>query len=447
MGGPDVGGKDALPGEVTQDYDVDKTLGTGHFSKVKLGTHKTTGEKVAIKIIAKPTGSKIAMLQAEVDILTKCDHPNIVKMYAVYETETHLFLVLELLTGGELFDRIIQKGHYSEDDAKTLSITLLKATKYLHQQGIAHRDLKPENILLKDESEESAIKITDFGLSKIFADDLAGEVVMKTACGTPGYVAPEVLTHELYSEQVDMWSIGVIVYILLCGFPPFYGDNDAQMFKKIKAGQYRFLAPYWDPISAEAKDFVSKLLTVDPKKRLNSTDALKHPWIAAPTASQGSQRNLFALGAKPKAEEESEEDQGDAGMGDMQKAFVDFNIDRKAQVPAQLMRAFNIPSDSAKLGKWKCALGSQLGNFYLTTYHVCFIGVAGKKEAIDLKAVESVNKAKRFKLSPGSGHSLHIKTKEKTYEFNGFGQRDACHAAVLEQCKKIGVTPGGQTPR
>merc|ERR1719171_2023040 len=157
---------------IIDEYEIGETLGTGHFSKVKLGVDKKTGEKVAIKIINKPTGSKIAMLKAEVDILTRCDHPNVVKMHACYETDKILYLVLELLTGGELFDSIIAKGHYSEADARTLTITLLDAIKYLHSRGVAHRDLKPENILLKDSTSSAAVKITDFGLSKIFADDL-----------------------------------------------------------------------------------------------------------------------------------------------------------------------------------------------------------------------------------------------------------------------------------
>jgi len=282
----------ALPSAITDDYEVGHTLGSGHFSKVKLGTNRTTGEKVAIKIINKPTGNKIAMLKAEVNILTKCDHPNIVKMYKCYETDKILYLVLELLTGGELFDTIIAKGHYSESDARRVTITLLDAIKYLHDQNVAHRDLKPENILLKEKGDAAGIKITDFGLSKIFADDAAGEVIMKTACGTPGYVAPEVLGHESYTSQVDQWSIGVIVYILLCGFPPFYGDNDAQMFKRIKAGQYKFLAPYWDPISADAKDFVRNLLVVDPKKRMTAAEALNHKWLAR--TANVSTKNLFA---------------------------------------------------------------------------------------------------------------------------------------------------------
>jgi len=430
---PGIGGEGTIPEEVHKDYELKETLGTGHFSKVKLGVHKKTGEKHAIKIIEKPTGSKIAMLKAEVDILTKCDHPNVVKMYAVYETETHLFLCLELLTGGELFDRIISKGHYSEDDARKLTITLLNATQYLHSLGIAHRDLKPENILLKDTTEDSLIKITDFGLSKIFADDLAGEVVMKTACGTPGYVAPEVLTHEIYSEQVDMWSIGVIVYILLCGFPPFYGDNDAQMFKKIKAGSFKFLTPYWDPISSEAKDFVSKLLVVDPKKRLTASDAIKHPWVCKTDAAA---QNLFAKKGEGGQRSEVEDD-----ISDVHQAFVDFTLDRKASMPDKLMQKFDLDkSKDQKLGKYKCSLVNTPGHFYITTEHICFLSSLGKNKKFELKEVKEVKKAKRFKVSMGKGHSIHIIDSSGTKsEFNGFTMRDEAYGILKEQCQKLGA--------
>ena len=187
-----------IPASLTDTYDIGETLGTGHFSKVKLGINKSTKEKVAIKIIKKPTGNKISMLKAEVrapppprprarlfpehpparapqvDIMTKIQHENVVKLFEVHETPQTLFLVMEILTGGELFDRIIAKGHYSEADARKLAITILTAIKHLHENGVAHRDLKPENILLKDTTEDAIIKITDFGLSKIFSDDLAG---------------------------------------------------------------------------------------------------------------------------------------------------------------------------------------------------------------------------------------------------------------------------------
>jgi len=427
------------PPDITDEYDVGETLGTGHFSKVKLGTHRKTGQKVAIKIIIKPTGNKISMLKAEVDILTKADHPNVVKLYKVLDTPTILYLVMELLTGGELFDRIIAKGHYSEADARTLTATMLNAVKYLHDKGIAHRDLKPENILLKDTSEAAEIKITDFGLSKIFSDDAAGEVVMKTACGTPGYVAPEVLLHENYSSQVDLWSIGVIVYILLCGFPPFYGDNDNQMFRKIKAGQYKFLAPYWDPISADAKDFVSKLLVVDSSKRMDCAAALKHPWLQ--TSHQASTKNLFESAKKGVGDETPRGSVDDAEAEQSMRAmFVDCNLDRKTSNMDQLKRVFDLPSDAERLKKYKCALTSQPGVLFVTTYHLCFIGgLGGKKLKIELRDISSVQKAKRFTFSPGKGHSIKVtRTSGETSQFNGLVQRDEVWSFIRELVVKVG---------
>lgn len=436
------------PDTLTEEYEVGETLGTGHFSKVKLGTHRKTGQKVAIKIINKPSGSKISMLKAEVDILTKADHPNVVKLYKVIDTPQILYLVMELLTGGELFDRIIAKGHYSEADAKSLTITMLKAVQYLHEKGIAHRDLKPENILLKDTSDAAQIKITDFGLSKIFSDDVAGEVVMKTACGTPGYVAPEVLLHDVYSSQVDLWSIGVIVYILLCGFPPFYGDNDNQMFKKIKAGSYKFLSPYWDPISAEAKDFVAKLLVVDQQKRMDCKAALAHKWLGA--TQQASTRNLFEgleAASKKIADADDESRRSDIQGEDektMHSMFVDFNIDRKTSNIELLKKHFNLPTDTVRLKKFKCALVSAPGQLHLTTHHLCFMGgLGGRKWSVPLTEVKSLQKAKRFKFSPGQGHQIKVGLKNgDTMVFNGFTQREEAFQLMSEQLNRLGVKCG-----
>jgi len=292
--------------------------------------------------------------------------------------------------------------------------------------------------LLKDTTEDALIKITDFGLSKIFADDAAGEVVMKTACGTPGYVAPEVLTHENYSSQVDLWSIGVIVYILLCGFPPFYGDNDAQMFRKIKAGTYKFLSPYWDPISADAKDFVSKLLVVDPKKRMDCKSALKHRWLMS---EQVSSKNLFegvAASAPPK--EEGAED-AESGVDTMQQMFTDFNIDRKVGAGMDnLRKTFDLPKDSVRLRKSRCALVSQLGSLYVTSFHICFIGAMNKKVAVPFADLKKVAKAKRFKLSPGKGHAIHLTTSDETVlQFNAFTDRDEVFTTIRDQAKLVGA--------
>ena len=208
------------------------------------------------------------------------------------------------MKGGELFDRIVDKGHFTEADAAGVTAKLFSAIKcarrpspgcwgasahagtatrrYLHDKNIAHRDLKPENLLMADDTPDSEVKITDFGLSKAFDEQTQ---VMQTPCGTPGYIAPEVLDMKGYDKQCDVWSLGVIVYILLCGFPPFYADNDAQLFEKIKRGEFEFLRPYWDPISDSAKDFIRQMLRVDPKQRITCDQALAHPWLAEGTKS------------------------------------------------------------------------------------------------------------------------------------------------------------------
>jgi len=260
-----------------------KELGSGHFAKVRMATKD--GQEAAVKIIKKPKGSKLAIIKSEVDILKKVQHPYIVQCFDALDTPEKMFLVMEIMRGGELFDRIVDKGHFTEADAVGVTAKLLSALKYLHSLGIAHRDLKPENLLMTDHTEEAEVKITDFGLSKVFD---AQTQVMQTPCGTPGYIAPEVLLMVGYDKQCDIWSLGVIVYILLCGFPPFYADNDAQLFEKIKKGEFEFLRPYWDPISSSAKDCINKMLTVDPKKRVDCDGAMEHPWLKEGVEALGS---------------------------------------------------------------------------------------------------------------------------------------------------------------
>ena len=186
----------------------------------------------------------------------------------MYEDERYLHLITELCTGGELFDRIIAKtqsaeGHFSEKDAAKLVRDILDAIRYCHSKGIVHRDLKPENFLFLTPDEDSPIKIIDFGLSR-HDDSIQG--IMKTKVGTPYYVAPEVLRRE-YTNSCDIWSIGVITYILLCGYPPFYGDSDTQIFDAVKVGKFDFPSPEWDDISQLAKNFVTALLKKLPAER------------------------------------------------------------------------------------------------------------------------------------------------------------------------------------
>jgi len=259
-------------------YDIKDELGKGAFSVVKLAIHKTTGEKVAVKIIDKKAASTQQdeqRLKTEVEILKKVKHTNIVCLKDMYESNEKLCLVMELVTGGELFDKIVEKGQYTEKDASVVVKNIVSAVEYLHSINIAHRDLKPENLLLKAGKNDTDVMLSDFGLSKI----IGVESMMETACGTPYYVAPEVLSATGYDKEVDLWSVGVITYLLLCGFPPFYGESLPEVFEQIMKAEFDFPDPYWTEISKDAKDFISKLLVVDSKKRLTATQSLQHSWI------------------------------------------------------------------------------------------------------------------------------------------------------------------------
>ncbi|XP_041378894.1 LOW QUALITY PROTEIN: calcium/calmodulin-dependent protein kinase type 1D-like [Gigantopelta aegis] len=267
---------------VTAKYNLKEVLGKGAFSEVVKAEEKATGTEVAIKIIDKKSlKGKEEALQNEIAVLQKVNHPNVVRLFELYDDKNRLS-VMELVTGGELFDRIISKGSYTEKDASSLIRQVLEALEYLHSLGIVHRDLKPENLLYFSPSDDSKIMVSDFGLSKMQDDEQMDQ--LGTACGTPGYVAPEVLRRKPYGKAVDVWSVGVISYILLCGYPPFYSENDSELFKQIMKGEYEFDSPYWDNISDSAKDFISHLMELDPKKRYDCEQALTHPWIAADKA-------------------------------------------------------------------------------------------------------------------------------------------------------------------
>lgn len=184
---------------------------------------------------------------------------------------------MELVTGGELFDRIVERGQYTERDAADVIATLCDALNHMHAHNVVHRDLKPENILLSDKSPDAPLKVADFGLARV----VSNKDLMRTACGTPGYVAPEVLRNQGYEGgAIDMWSTGVILYILLCGFPPFHEEELPALFDQILRAKYDFPSPWWDPISIDAKDLVRKLLELDPKKRLTAKQVLEHGWMS-----------------------------------------------------------------------------------------------------------------------------------------------------------------------
>jgi len=257
-------------------YLVGDELGRGAFSVVKKCVHKETGETFAVKVINKKNVQQdLHRLAIEMQVLKTVDHPNIIQLKEVFETEEMLYIVTEIVSGGELFDRIVSKGSYSERDAALLVRKFIEALDYLHDRNIVHRDLKPENLLLKSPSNDTEVKLADFGLSKI----MGNEIMMQTACGTPGYVAPEILQAKGYGREVDMWSVGVITYILLCGFPPFYNDNVPLLFEAIMKADFDYPADYWDHISDDAIDFIDNLLVADPNQRMTAKQALKHTWL------------------------------------------------------------------------------------------------------------------------------------------------------------------------
>jgi len=254
-------------------YDVKETLGEGTFAKVKRCRNKSTGKEFAVKIIDKKMVTDKTSIMTEITIMKNVSHPNIITLHHVFETKLHIYLVMDLLEGGELFDLLFSRGRLSEYESSRLILNIVKGVEYLHSKHICHRDLKPENLLLVTKNNIESIRITDFGLSKIY------EKGMKTACGTPSYVAPEILAGEPYGCEVDMWSCGVILYVLLCGFPPFYSEQDGQLYELIKSGSYSFPSPYWDDISENAKDLIRNLLVVDPSKRFTPKQILAHPFV------------------------------------------------------------------------------------------------------------------------------------------------------------------------
>lgn len=204
------------------------------------------------------------------------DHPNIVNCFDIYEDEKYIYIVMELLQGGELFDQILKKEKFTEKEARDIIAPIFDALTYCHDLGIIHRDIKPENLLFSSKDPASAImKVSDFGLARFVTE---GNFAT-TTCGTPGYVAPEILSEKPYRSPCDFWSVAVVLYILLSGQPPFYDDDNFELFEKIKKCKYDITSPGWNNVSAEAKDLLKKLLVADPDKRLTGEQIRNHPWI------------------------------------------------------------------------------------------------------------------------------------------------------------------------
>ena len=285
------------PGNLTDKYEKIKELGSGSYGKVFRIKNKLTDQICACKELAKKKIADIDKFNIEISIMSKCDHPSIIKLYEIYEDERHIDLVMEECTGGELFDRIlsrIESGNlYSEKQAANIFKQMMSAICYCHSQGISHRDLKPENILFLTKDEDSPIKVIDFGLSKIFGDNNIKKKQIKknmqTRVGTAYYVSPEVLKGD-YDEKCDIWSAGVILYILLSGDPPFNGENDNDIYRAISKKKYSFPDKEWKNISDDAKDLIKHMLC-EPDVRYTAQQVLNHKWVTqlAPNAQKSLQ--------------------------------------------------------------------------------------------------------------------------------------------------------------
>ncbi|XP_070702976.1 serine/threonine-protein kinase DCLK3 [Pempheris klunzingeri] len=297
-------GSDVTLTDIERCYEIGRVVGDGNFAVVRECRRRDNGKTLALKIIDR---SKLIgrehMMQNELSLLGSLCHPRIVQLFAHHHTQTHSYLVMELVGGGDLFEAISERGKFSEAEAALMVSDVSEALNYIHCRSIVHRDLKPENLLIEREAAGICrLKLGDFGLAMVVTEPVF------TICGTPTYVAPEILCETGYGVAVDVWALGVILYILLCGFPPFRSrDRDQEeLFQLIKQGQLHFLSPYWDPISEEARGFVRALLQPDPTVRLTAEQTVMHPWVTTMASlckqralSDKAQRNTAANGAGP----------------------------------------------------------------------------------------------------------------------------------------------------
>ncbi|XP_034397236.1 calcium/calmodulin-dependent protein kinase (CaM kinase) II beta 1 isoform X8 [Cyclopterus lumpus] len=262
----------------TDEFQLYEELGKGAFSVVRRCVKLCTGQENAAKIIntKKLSARDHQKLEREARICRLLKHSNIVRLHDSISEEGFHYLLFDLVTGGELFEDIVAREYYSEADASHCIHQILESVHHIHQHDIVHRDLKPENLLLASKCKNAAVKLADFGLAIEVQGD---QQAWFGFAGTPGYLSPEVLRKEAYGKPVDIWACGVILYILLVGYPPFWDEDQHKLYQQIKAGAYDFPSPEWDTVTPEAKNLINQMLTINPAKRITAQEALKHPWV------------------------------------------------------------------------------------------------------------------------------------------------------------------------
>ncbi|XP_062381853.1 calcium/calmodulin-dependent protein kinase (CaM kinase) II gamma 1 isoform X15 [Sardina pilchardus] len=262
----------------TDEYQLYEELGKGAFSVVRRCVKKSSGQEYAAKIIntKKLSARDHQKLEREARICRLLNHANIVRLHDSIAEEGFHYLIFDLVTGGELFEDIVAREYYSEADASQCISQILESVNHIHQHDIVHRDLKPENLLLASKMKGAAVKLADFGLAIEVQGD---QQAWFGFAGTPGYLSPEVLRKDPYGKPVDIWACGVILYILLVGYPPFWDEDQHKLYQQIKAGAYDFPSPEWDTVTPEAKNLINQMLTINPAKRITAEQALTHPWV------------------------------------------------------------------------------------------------------------------------------------------------------------------------
>ncbi|XP_021064742.1 serine/threonine-protein kinase 33 isoform X1 [Mus pahari] len=301
--------------DIEEFYTFGRILGQGSFGMVFEVIDKETGAKWAIKKVNKEKAGSSAMklLEREVSILKTVKHQHIIHLEQVFESPQKMYLVMELCEDGELKEVMDQRGHFSENETRLIIQSLASAIAYLHNKDIVHRDLKLENIMVKssfiDDNNEMNlnIKVTDFGLA-VQKHGSRSEGMMQTTCGTPIYMAPEVINAHDYSQQCDIWSIGVIMYILLCGAPPFLANSEEKLYELIKKGELRFEDPVWDSVSDSAKNALKQLMKVDPAHRITAKELLDNQWLTGNTLSSARPTNVLEMMKEWKNNPESDEE-------------------------------------------------------------------------------------------------------------------------------------------
>ncbi|XP_033004450.1 calcium/calmodulin-dependent protein kinase type II subunit gamma isoform X15 [Lacerta agilis] len=424
----------------TDEYQLYEELGKGAFSVVRRCVKKTSSQEYAAKIIntKKLSARDHQKLEREARICRLLKHPNIVRLHESISEEGFHYLVFDLVTGGELFEDIVAREYYSEADASHCIHQILESVNHIHQHDIVHRDLKPENLLLASKCKGAAVKLADFGL----AIEVQGEQQAWFGfAGTPGYLSPEVLRKDPYGKPVDIWACGVILYILLVGYPPFWDEDQHKLYQQIKAGAYDFPSPEWDTVTPEAKNLINQMLTINPAKRITADQALKHPWVCqrSTVASMMHRQETVECLRKFNARRKLK-----GAILTTMLVSRNFSVGRQSSAPASAaMSAAGLAEQAAKsllnkksdgVKKRKSSSSVHLMEPQTTVVHNANDGIKGSTESCNTTTEDEDLKAPPLSIGDGSsvleGRS-HCESKTQTESMQS--QLSLCYSAMRKQ--------------